>query len=141
MAKIPPFYIKNSDPQVMDELWVKNKTTNEYEEISQGGGGEAVTWTNIVGKPAIVAAGDTQVAARASIGAGTGNSNLALGTTATTALAGNTVIPPAYVLPAAGSAIGGVKRGIAVANATDATDVITQLNALLTSLKTAGVIA
>lgn len=47
----------------------------------------------------------------------------------------------AYILPAAGAAIGGVKRGVAVVNATDATSVIAQLNALLASLRTAGVIA
>lgn len=46
-----------------------------------------------------------------------------------------------YVLPAAGAAIGGVKRGAAVVNATDAATVITQLNALLTTLRTAGTIA
>lgn len=34
-----------------------------------------------------------------------------------------------------------VKRGAAVVNATDAATVITQLNALLASLRTAGVIA
>jgi len=44
-----------------------------------------------------------------------------------------------YVLPAASAtAIGGVKIGAAVANATDATDVITQLNALIASLVASG---
>lgn len=54
-----------------------------------GGGGQAgeVTWDSITGKPAVIASGETQVAARQSIGAGT--SNLALGTTASTAAAGN----------------------------------------------------
>lgn len=47
-----------------------------------------------------------------------------------------------YTLPAAtATVLGGVKEGAAVAPATDATDVITQLNALLTSLEAAGVIA
>ncbi|ANN76799.1 hypothetical protein [Bordetella flabilis] len=45
------------------------------------------TWSTLPGKPAVVAAGADQASARAAIGAGT--SNLALGTTATTALAGN----------------------------------------------------
>lgn len=35
---------------------------------------------------------------------------------------------------------GSVTPGVAVANATDATDVITQLNALLASLRSAGLI-
>ena len=50
----------------------------------------------------------------------------------------------AYVLPAANSStIGGVKQGVAVANsaATDVAGVNTVLNALLASLRTAGVIA
>ena len=46
----------------------------------------------ILNKPAVIAAGATQADARAAIGAGT--SNLALGTTASTALAGNTVVIP-----------------------------------------------
>lgn len=51
---------------------------------------------------------------------------------------------PAGALPAAGAAIGGVKRGVAVADitpATDGTTAGTALNALLASLRTAGVIA
>lgn len=47
-----------------------------------------------------------------------------------------------YTLPAAtASVIGGVKRGVAVVNATDEPSAVTQLNALLASLRTAGVIA
>ena len=45
-----------------------------------------------------------------------------------------------YTLPAAGTAIGGVKKGAAVADATAET-VMAQLNALLASLRAAGVIA
>lgn len=45
------------------------------------------TWSTISGKPAVVAEGATQADARTAIGAGT--SNLAIGTTGTTAAAGN----------------------------------------------------
>ena len=45
------------------------------------------TWTTISGKPAVVAAGATQADARTAIGAGT--SSLAIGTTGSTAAAGN----------------------------------------------------
>lgn len=48
---------------------------------------EEVTWDSITGKPAVIASGTTQATARQSIGAGT--SNLAIGTTASTAKAGN----------------------------------------------------
>lgn len=46
-----------------------------------------------------------------------------------------------YVLPAAGTSLGGVKQGAAVEDATSAEDIVAQFNALLTSLRTAGVIA
>ncbi len=45
-----------------------------------------------------------------------------------------------YTLPAAGVAIGGVKIGAAVVDATDAASAITQLNALLAALRTSGAI-
>ena len=47
------------------------------------------TWATITGKPAVIAAGFDQATARAVIGAGT--SNLAIGTSGSTALAGDTV--------------------------------------------------
>jgi len=47
----------------------------------------AATWANLSGKPAVIAAGADAAAARTAIGAGT--SNLAIGTTASTAAAGN----------------------------------------------------
>lgn len=46
-----------------------------------------------------------------------------------------------YVLPAAGTSLGGVKQGAAVEDATSAEDIVAQFNALLVSLRTAGVIA
>lgn len=46
-----------------------------------------------------------------------------------------------YVLPVAGTSIGGVKQGVAVEDATSADDVITVVNALLASLRTSGAIA
>jgi hypothetical protein len=46
-----------------------------------------VSWNDVQDKPAVIAAGADQASARTAIGAGT--SNLALGATASTALAGN----------------------------------------------------
>ena len=51
-----------------------------------------VDWSSVTGKPAVIAAGTDAAAARSAIGAGT--SNLMLGTTAGTALAGNTPLLP-----------------------------------------------
>jgi len=49
--------------------------------------GAAADWTTLANKPAVIAAGATQAAARSAIGAGT--SSLALGTTGSTAKAGD----------------------------------------------------
>lgn len=46
-----------------------------------------------------------------------------------------------YVLPTAGTSLGGVKQGAAVEDATSTEDIVAQFNALLVSLRTAGVIA
>lgn len=46
-----------------------------------GGGLADLDWDSIVGKPAVIAAGATAADARQAIGAGTGSSNLAVGTT------------------------------------------------------------
>ena len=100
---------------------------------SGGGSGEVtaadITDATAVGRDVLTAA--NAAAARAAIGAGT--SSLALGTTASTAMAGN------YAPPNAATGTHGlVLMGTAVANATDGTDVVAQLNALLASLRTAG---
>lgn len=58
-----------------------------YYNAGGSGGGGSVDWDSINGKPAVIAAGATAAEARTAIGAGT--SNLAIGTTASTAAAGN----------------------------------------------------
>lgn len=59
-----------------------------YDWLDENVGGEvSAAWDSITGKPAVIASGANQAAARAAIGAGT--SSLALGTTASTAMAGN----------------------------------------------------
>lgn len=104
-----------------------------------------------IGKSLLKAA--TVAAARTAIGAGT--SNLAIGTTSTTALKGDykpawadvtdkPTIPPAYTLPAAtASALGGVKKAATQADstATDIEGLVADFNALLAKLKTAGIMA
>lgn len=59
---------------------------NVQSKLNASGG--SVAWADITGKPAVIAAGADQAAARTAISAGT--SNLALGTTGSTALAGDT---------------------------------------------------
>ena len=72
------------------------------------------TWSTIAGKPAVVAAGADAAAARAAIGAGT--SNLTLGTTASTAKAGN------YSPPDASETTQGIVELATIAETTTGTD-------------------
>lgn len=67
------------------------KTINDnFEELAGGNGsGGQASWTDLTDKPAVIAAGATAAEARTAIGAGT--SNLTIGTTASTAKAGNYV--------------------------------------------------
>jgi len=121
-------------------------------------------WGDVSEKPAVIAAGVDQAAARASIGAGT--SNLALGTVAGTAseaghvhgaatpaaagflsaqdkakLDGIAVSANNYALPTANASTpGGVRQGPAVANVL-LVPTAADFNALLNSLRVAGVIA
>src|SRR5690606_25241692 len=67
--------------------WTPVTETNPLPIEGDGGGGATATWDTLEGKPPVIAAGDTQAQARSAIGAGT--SNLAIGTTASTAKAGN----------------------------------------------------
>ncbi|MCR0998665.1 head fiber protein [Serratia rubidaea] len=94
-----------------------------------GGGGGSVAWGDITGKPATFPP--------------------TIGTTATTAKAGNYAPawgdvsgkPATFTPPAATTAaIGGVKQGAAVADAA-AAPTQSEFNALLASLRAAGVIA
>ena len=72
------------------------------------------TWTTLAGKPAVVAAGATQADARTAIGAGT--SNLTIGTTSTTAKAGN------YTPPDASTTVKGIVELATNTEATTGTD-------------------
>lgn len=92
-------------------------------QIDAAAGGGAVAWGDVTGKPDVIAAGADAAEARTAIGAGT--SNLAIGTTATTAKAGD------YTPPAASTTVAGVimigttattaKAGNAVQTATQTT--------------------
>ncbi len=113
------------------------------DDISSGTGditSSQITDATDTGKALLTAAGEDE--ARAAIGAGT--SNLTIGTTSTTAMAGDTAIPPEYTLPAAkADTLGGIKMGAAIPDsvATDVETIVADHNALLASLRAAGIIA
>lgn len=98
--------------------------------ISGSGAGGGVAWADITGKPAVIAAGADQAAARTAIGAGT--SSLTVGTTSTTAMAGNKVPTTTQR--------GGVLQQAAIADLT-AAPTQADINAILAALRGAGVIA
>ncbi|UEM46153.1 hypothetical protein SEA_PINKCREEK_93 [Mycobacterium phage Pinkcreek] len=83
------------------------------------------TWDTLSGKPAVIAAGTTQANARTAIGAGT--SNLALGTTSTTAKAGD-------YQPTAANISDATATGRSVLTAADATAARTAIGAGTSSL-------
>lgn len=80
------------------------------EQVADGSGGPGgpVDWDDVQDKPAVIAAGATQSDARTAIGAGT--SNLTIGTTSTTAKAGD------YQPNTAGLDSVGVLQGVFIAN-------------------------
>lgn len=90
-----------------------------------GGGGGAVEWDDITDKPAVIAAGATQADARTAIGAGT--SSLVIGTTATTAKAGNAVQTATQTTATA----------IAPGTATNVQAILAELAARITALENA----
>ncbi len=96
ISKTPPLIAKEG------VVWIDTSTQIPRIKYFSGGGyiplndiqdlptiPETPTWDSLEGKPEVIASGATQSEARTAIGAGTGNSNLAIGTTASTAAAGN----------------------------------------------------
>nr|UVM87368.1 MAG: head fiber protein [Bacteriophage sp.] len=100
----------------------------------------SVGWGEVTGKPAVIAAGATQEAARTAIGAGT--SNLAIGTTSTTAMAGDKFVRGAAVTDVGTQAVTGEDATTVAASAQTAVNAVgAQLNALLAQLRAAKIIA
>lgn len=95
-----------------------------------------VSWDDVAGRPTMLPPTDGSVT----------TDKLADNAVTKAKLGSDVVIPEAYTLPPAGTAIGGVKQGTAVPDieTSDAVTVATvaaSLNALLASLRAAGVIA
>lgn len=100
----------------------------------------SVGWEEVTGKPAVIAAGATQEAARTAIGAGT--SSLAIGTTSTTAMAGNKFVQGAAVTDVDLQTVTGEEAAAVATSAQTAVNAVgTQLNALLAQLRAAKIIA
>lgn len=99
----------------------------------------SVGWEEVTGKPAVIASGESQEAARTAIGAGT--SSLVIGTTSTTAMAGDKFVQGTAVPDVGTQTITGEEAAAVAASAqTAVNNVASQLNALLAQLRAAKII-
>ena len=99
-----------------------------------------VGWGEVTGKPAVIAAGATQAAARTAIGAGT--SNLAIGTSSTTAMAGDKFVQGTAVTDVGSQTVTGEEAAAVATSAQTAVNAVgTKLNELLAQLRAAKIIA
>uniref|UniRef100_A0AAU7YSB6 Head fiber protein n=1 Tax=Klebsiella phage KpTDp1 TaxID=3161143 RepID=A0AAU7YSB6_9CAUD len=119
---------------------IRNNTMIQMMGTVTPSGGDSVTWDNITGKPAVIAAGANAAAARTAIGAGT--SSLVIGTTASTAMAGDKFTQGSAVPNVDSQTVSGLEAASVATSATTAVNVVaTKLNDLLTQLRASGIIA
>nr|UWI39572.1 MAG: head fiber protein [Bacteriophage sp.] len=99
----------------------------------------SVGWEEVTGKPAVIASGESQEAARTAIGAGT--SSLVIGTTSTTAMAGDKFVQGAAVTNIDPQTVTGEDAATVATSAQTAVNAVgAQLNALLAQLRAAKII-
>lgn len=119
---------------------IRNNTMIQMMGTVTPSSGGSVAWDNITGKPAVIAAGANAAAARTAIGAGT--SSLVIGTTASTAMAGNKFTQGSAVTNVDSQTVSGEDATSVATSATTAVNVVaTKLNDLLTQLRASGIIA
>lgn len=119
---------------------IRNNTMIQMMGTVTPSGGGSVAWDNITGKPAVIAAGANAAAARTAIGAGT--SSLVIGTTASTAMAGDKFTQGSAVPNVGSQTVSGEDAAAVATSATTAVNAVaTKLNNLLTQLRASGIIA
>lgn len=111
-----------------------------YAYKGSAGGSVSVAWGDVTGKPAVIGAGANQAAARTAIGAGT--SSLAVGNTASTAMAGDKFVAGAAVANVGSQTVTGAEVAAVATSATTAVNAVaTKLNDLLVQLRASKIIA
>lgn len=119
---------------------IRNNTMIQMMGTVTASSGGSVAWGDITGKPAVIAAGADAAAARAVIGAGT--SSLVIGTTASTAMAGDKFTQGSAVSNVGSQTVSGEDAAVVATSATTAVNMVaTKLNDLLTQLRASGIIA
>lgn len=132
--------VMTDDIQPLGAPIIRNNTMIQMMGTVTASSGGSVAWDNITGKPAVIAAGANAAAARTAIGAGT--SSLVIGTTASTAMAGDKFAQGSAVSNVGSQTVSGEDAASVATSATTAVNVVaTKLNDLLTQLRASGIIA
>lgn len=132
--------VMTNDIQPLGAPIIRNNTMIQMMGTVTPSSGGSVAWGNITGKPAVIAAGATATAARTAIGAGT--SSLVIGTTASTAMAGNKFTQGSAVPDVGLQTVSGEDATAVATSATTAVNTVARkLNDLLVQLRASGIIA
>lgn len=132
--------VMTNDIQPLGVPIIRNNTMIQMMGTVTASSGGSVAWDNITGKPAVIAAGANAAAARTAIGAGT--SSLVIGTTTSTAMAGDKFTQGSAVPNVGSQTVSGEDEAAVATSATTAVNTVaTKLNDLLTQLRASGIIA
>lgn len=132
--------VMTNDIQPLGAPIIRNNTMIQMMGTVTASSGGSVAWGDITGKPAVIAAGANADAARAAIGAGT--SSLVIGTTASTAMAGDKFAQGSAVSDVGSQTVSGEDAAAVATSATTAVNTVARkLNDLLAQLRASGIIA
>lgn len=132
--------VMTNDIQPLGAPIIRNNTMIQMMGTVTPSSGGSVAWGNITGKPAVIAAGANAAAARTAIGAGT--SSLVIGTTASTAMAGDKFTQGSAVPDVGLQTVSGEDATAVATSATTAVNTVARkLNDLLVQLRASGIIA
>lgn len=127
--------VMTNDIQPLGAPIIRNNTMIQMMGTVTPSSGGSVAWGNITGKPAVIAA-----TARTAIGAGT--SSLVIGTTASTAMAGDKFTQGSAVPDVGLQTVSGEDATAVATSATTAVNTVARkLNDLLVQLRASGIIA
>lgn len=132
--------VMTNDIQPLGAPIIRNNTMIQMMGTVTASSGGSVAWSDITEKPAVIAAGTDAATARTAIGAGT--SSLVIGTTASTAMAGDKFTQGSAVHNVGSQTVSGEDATTVATSATTAVNTVaTKLNDLLTQLRASGIIA
>lgn len=132
--------VMTNDIQPLGAPIIRNNTMIQMMGTVTPSSGGSVAWGNITGKPAVIAAGVDAATARTAIGAGT--SSLVIGTTASTAMAGDKFTQGSAVPDVGLQTVSGEDETAVATSATTAVNTVARkLNDLLVQLRASGIIA